>query len=205
MKICKNCKEEFTGVRCKPCASLKKIAHRLANIEIYLAREKAWREANPEKTKAQSKKWAKENPEKKLAASNKWAKENPEKVKASYRKYDEKNKDKRSEYRKKWEKENPEKTRIKWHNYSSRKKANGGKLSKGLFEKLMKLQKGKCACCQKNLLKLESKKIHMDHIVPLIKGGANEDYNIQLLCQRCNNQKNAKDPILFMQSKGFLI
>lgn len=41
--------------------------------------------------------------------------------------------------------------------------------------------------------------------MPLALGGANEDWNIQLLRQRCNNQKKAKHPVDFMQSKGYLL
>jgi 5-methylcytosine-specific restriction endonuclease McrA len=45
----------------------------------------------------------------------------------------------------------------------------------------------------------------MDHIVPLISGGTNTDDNIQLMRSRCNQQKSAKHPIDFMQSRGFLL
>lgn len=30
-------------------------------------------------------------------------------------------------------------------------------------------------------------------------------WNLQLLCPTCNQQKNAHDPIDFMQSRGFLL
>jgi 5-methylcytosine-specific restriction endonuclease McrA len=46
---------------------------------------------------------------------------------------------------------------------------------------------------------------HLDHIVPLAIGGTNTDDNIQLLRQKCNQQKSAKHPIDFMQSRGFLL
>lgn len=46
---------------------------------------------------------------------------------------------------------------------------------------------------------------HIDHIMPLALGGSNTDDNIQLLRQRCNNQKCAKHPVDFMQSRGFLL
>jgi 5-methylcytosine-specific restriction endonuclease McrA len=35
--------------------------------------------------------------------------------------------------------------------------------------------------------------MHIDHIVPLAKGGKNELDNLQLLCGKCNLKKGAKD------------
>ena len=102
----------------------------------------------------------------------------------------------------KWESENREYGRIKCTN---RRQKLRGTLSKDLLPKLMVLQKGRCAICHKDLNKLEKRKIHLDHIMPLALGGSNEDYNIQLLCQTCNNKKSAKDPITYMQSLGKLL
>jgi len=39
----------------------------------------------------------------------------------------------------------------------------------------------------------------------VIAGGANDRANLQLLCGSCNKSKHAKDPIDFMQSRGFLL
>lgn len=77
-----------------------------------------------------------------------------------------------------------------------------GMLSKGLADKLFALQRGKCACGCKQPL---GDDYHLDHIIPLALGGANTDDNIQLLRPLCNHQKNAKHPIDFMQSRGYLL
>jgi 5-methylcytosine-specific restriction endonuclease McrA len=95
-----------------------------------------------------------------------------------------------------------EKYRIYSQNRRARKRESGGKLSPGLSAKLFKLQKGKCACgCKQQL----GNNYHLDHIMPLALGGTNTDDNMQLLRQRCNNQKHTKHPIDFMQQRGFLI
>jgi 5-methylcytosine-specific restriction endonuclease McrA len=91
--------------------------------------------------------------------------------------------------------------RIICQNYRSRKRANGGTLSKGLAEKLFKLQQGKCPCCKQPL----GRNYHLDHIVPTALGGSNSDDNMQLLRATCNHQKHAKHPIDFMQQRGFLL
>lgn len=70
----------------------------------------------------------------------------------------------------------------------------------GDVQELLKLQRGKCACCKETLERYE-----VDHIKPLSKGGDNGRENIQLLCVHCNRTKHDKDPIEFMQDRGFLI
>jgi 5-methylcytosine-specific restriction endonuclease McrA len=66
---------------------------------------------------------------------------------------------------------------------------------------IYKAQKGKCACCSVNV----GECYHVDHIQPLARGGSNFKQNLQILCPTCNQQKNARDPIEFMQSRGFLL
>ena len=51
-------------------------------------------------------------------------------------------------------------------------------------------QGGKCAICAALLLPLGSDS-HVDHIVPVSKGGGNEVSNLQLLCPACNMRKGA--------------
>jgi predicted phosphodiesterase len=61
---------------------------------------------------------------------------------------------------------------------------------------------GKCAAaCGKSIVG----GYHIDHIVPISKGGVNDNSNVQLLCPLCNWRKNDKDPILFMRERGFLL
>jgi len=132
----------------------------------------AYRAANPEKSKEQNARRRAKDPEKCRRESREWFA---------------KNKDKRSAYQ---------------QNRKAKMLGNGGKLSSGIKEKLMALQKGKCSVCGADLNLCV---VHKDHIVPLSLGGENIDSNIQLLCQPCNQTKHSKHPIDFMQSKGFLL
>lgn len=109
--------------------------------------------------------------------------------------------DKEREKKIRWKSENPERDRIHSQTKRARRRKLGGKLSIGLSKKLFEAQRGKCACCGLPL----GDNYHLDHIMPLALGGANEDWNIQLLRQHCNNKKHAKHPIDFMQSKGYLL
>lgn len=191
-------------------------AYRKANPEKIKATNNAWRKANPEKTKAHSTAYNAAHREERKSFAAAYAKAHPDKIKERFAAYYVANKCQLNERTKAWRASNPEKVkdaaaawrsanpdarRIIEQNRRARKRANGGVLSKDIATKLFKLQKGKCPCCSKPL----GDNYHLDHIVPVVLGGANEDWNMQLLTQRCNNQKHAKPPIDFMQSKGFLL
>ena len=77
----------------------------------------------------------------------------------------------------------------------------GGKLSKGLAERLLKLQRGRCVYCKAGL----AGGYHLDHVMPLFLGGTNEDSNIQLLCPTCNQSKGAKHPTEYAKKHGLLL
>lgn len=100
-----------------------------------------------------------------------------------------------------WAKANLEARRVVNQNRRAKKLENGGVLSKGLTEKLFKLQRGKCACCGLPL----GKDYHLDHKMPVALGGPNIDDNMQLLRKRCNLQKCSQHPAEFMRSRGFLL
>lgn len=102
---------------------------------------------------------------------------------------------------KKWYISNKEKSRENCRNRRARKINAPGKNTASDIKQLMTLQKSKCAVCRCSI----KNGYHVDHIVPLAKGGSNDKFNLQLLCQPCNQSKHAKDPIYFMQQRGFLL
>ena len=99
---------------------------------------------------------------------------------------------------KKYRAENPEKVREFRHRRNGKKL---GRLPPGTVKAIGTRQKWRCAVCRCSI----KFKYHVDHITPIAKGGEHAPLNIQLLCPTCNMRKSAKDPIAFMQSKGFLL
>lgn len=75
------------------------------------------------------------------------------------------------------------------------------KLPYGTLPKLREAQGDKCAICGAKL----NGKGHLDHIVPLAKGGEHKPRNLQFLCPPCNLHKSDRDPIAHMQSLGRLL
>lgn len=165
------------------------ITYRAENPEKYSARKvknAAYHLANREKILEQKSAYRSANREKISEKNANWSAANRELAKANSAT---------------WRAANPEKCRIHDQNRKARKRANGGKLSSDLSAKLFKLQRGKCTCCGLPL----GDNYHLDHVIPLALGGANEDSNIQLLRAECNLKKSSKHPVDFMQSRGFLL
>jgi 5-methylcytosine-specific restriction endonuclease McrA len=143
--------------------------------------------------------WANKNKDRYSANQARYYQENREKILAYQQKYAAENRDVVKARQKRWIDALPHRKRIYSHNRRARIRANGGTLSTDLAPRLMALQKGKCRCCGKKL-----KAYHIDHIIPVSKGGPNIDSNCQLLCGPCNLQKAAKDPYEFAQQRGQL-
>jgi 5-methylcytosine-specific restriction endonuclease McrA len=159
----------------------------------------AWVKANPEKSRAH---WAKYGATEAAKAKRaEWYQANKERILDRLVEYRAETTDLRKATAIAWRAANPGVLRNQKHARRARELKVGGKLSRDISEKLFKLQKGKCPCCGKLL----GKNYHLDHKMPLALGGPNIDDNMQLLRQRCNAQKGARNPIEFMQSRGLLL
>lgn len=149
-------------------------------------------------TNESNNKWKNLNPDKYKSGVSNWISRNKDRHSKSVRNGYEKNRELRIAQCAEWQRNNKEKCRIYTRNRKSR---TVGKLSSDIIERLFILQRGKCACCGLPL----GDNYHLDHIMPLALGGLNIDNNVQLLRQRCNNQKSAKHPVDFMRQRGFLL
>lgn len=191
--------ERYKNGKCGPCHRAYSLAKYANDPEKHRATVAAWRARNPEKVRELRAKWYADNPERQWAANSVWRAANPEKVRATTLAWAAANPDKIRTSNAAWAAANPEKVRV-YHN-NRRARESVGRLSTGLATKLFELQRGKCAYCRKPL----GNDWHLDHIMPLSRGGTNTDDNIQLLHSSCNQRKHAKHPVDFMQERGFLI
>ena len=201
-RSCKKCGLNFSGPECKQCSLLRAKNSRLRNPENRKKVAAAWYAANKQRAADTGAIWYAANQEKAKAYCADWYLRNKtqESIKRAARYAKDPSVDKLAMAA--WQKLNPEKCRIYSQNNRAMKRKNGGQLSSGLTEKLMKLQRARCACCKADLTKV---KYHLDHRIALSNGGLHTDANIELLCEHCNCSKSAKDPIDFMQSRGFLL
>lgn len=91
------------------------------------------------------------------------------------------------------------------------KSKNDGAKRRGNFKKgnvtseeMINLQKNAITCYWCNI-KLHNKVKHIDHYIPISKGGKHTLSNLVVSCANCNLKKSAKDPILFANSIGKLL
>lgn len=105
-------------------------------------------------------------------------------------------------YRAEYRRRSIELQRANLRRYRARQRNAPGELSSNIVEILMQRQRSQCACCRADLQRVGH---HLDHIEPLVRGGSNADENVQLLCPPCNYSKSGRDPVEFMQSRGFLL
>lgn len=102
---------------------------------------------------------------------------------------------------KRWKKENRDAVRAYNNTRKALKRNCNGTHTAADIAEIMLMQGRKCAYCKVPL----NKSYHVDHIIPLSKGGRNDRRNLQILCVRCNLSKSKLDPLDFMRSKGKLL
>jgi len=80
----------------------------------------------------------------------------------------------------------------------SRRAKHLGKIPRGLVKRLLKEQDEQCAYCGR-----EIPPYHLDHKLPVARGGTNIPENLHLTCPRCNVRKHTMTHEEFLVSKKF--
>jgi 5-methylcytosine-specific restriction endonuclease McrA len=104
-------------------------------------------------------------------------------------------------FRKAWSAKNPDKVRQHVRTRRARVAGASGVHSAEDIKFLFEMQKGKCVVCLKPL---KNKMFHVDHHIPLSKGGSNDRSNLRLLHSSCNTNKGARDPAEHALKNGML-
>ena len=157
--------------------------YREANSEKIAKKNKAWRERNADYVKQQAKKRRNKNKDQKALADKIWASNNKDKVNANSRRWRASNPEKAKQVGRKSRLANPLIQRNKTARRRSLLRSNGTYLVSKI-EILRLLRKG-CFYCGANAE-------HIDHIVPISRGGRHSVGNLTGACKSCNLSKGAK-------------
>lgn len=162
-------------------------------------RDRAYRKAHKDKIRQMQRAWNAANPERRAATLQRyWQKAE---AKATNRLASARIRARNPKRIMEWKRANPEAAKALWNKRRAQKSGSNGTHTRAQLKALFALQKSKCAMC-KCLLQ---RNYHVDHIMPLSKGGSNHIRNIQLLCAPCNLSKGAKHPVDWARERGLLL
>ena len=171
------------------------------NASAIAIKDRIYREANREHIACRKAEYSKRNAEK----IKEYRYKKRDISAAVFKAYREKNAEKIRESAKAYRAANPEKMAENWRNRRARKRSAEGSHTSADIRAIFLAQRGLCANCETKLFKSGKQKYHVDHIMPLSRGGSNWPSNLQCLCPACNLSKNAKDPIKWAQENGRLL
>lgn len=175
---------------------------RARNLDHARQLEAASRERNRETRRNQQRAWYAANRETVLArrppksesdkaANRAWHHANRERIAERHRAYYQDHKAENNARRQRWEAANPERAKaLNWAK-DQRRRARVLAASIGNVDRAAVIARGKglCGICG---LPVGAGEISIDHIVPLARGGAHTDANLQLAHMSCNRRKGAR-------------
>lgn len=195
--------------RCLACKKEYQAKYRKANQQkIRKYQQKHYQEHKEEK-----KAYYQANRKKKIEASRKRREEKKEQLQEYDRQYHLKNREKKLRYLRNWKKLNPtyqqdwnKKNRDKKqaidkkadHKRRALKRKALGHVSPDIEEVLWEKQKGICKYCPRSL---DGSGFHLEHMIPLSRGGFHDDANLCLSCPECNWRKNTMTAEEFKRRK----
>lgn len=166
--------------------------HRVENLEAYAERDRERYRKNPEKEKARWADYRARNHEKVLNATRDWRARNPDKIKAYSKRYYKDHAHALRAKSRKYYQEHYQEIIAKAKNYNAQRRLMEKNQGDGYTASDVRLQyrsqHGKCWHCGKQV----GKKFHVDHLIPLKKGGKHDASNIVISCAFCNLSKKDK-------------
>lgn len=172
------------------------------NPEKRRAKDREWREKNRQRVRERGRDWKRRNADSHRASSRKWRLKNPDKARESSRRRYFENHEARKESDRRWKRNNPIKVMAQVENRRARKRNAPGTHTAAHVTAILLRQGRKCVYCKN---RLKGREYHVDHIVPLSRGGSNGPENLQMLCPSCNMKKADKAPEHFARTIGLLI
>lgn len=155
------------------------------------ARERAriYKIEHPENLKASQDKFRATHIEKERERGREYHRRNKDRERPLKKAYADANKTRHQILRRNWHLENREKVKANKQRRRARRLLAGGSFSGQDVKAQYVAQKGLCWWCSEPLTNY-----HIDHLVPLARGGSNDASNIVLACPHCNLSKSDKMP-----------
>lgn len=167
----------------------------VANVMRYQAR-------NPEKVREWQRRYRQRNPEREADRQRRWAEANPDRRQAIVRRSYERHAAERNAENRLWREQNPDKERERKQRYlrehpevfrakaaRRRARAHDAFVEDVQPDEVLRRSDGACGICGQLI---DPADFHVDHIVPLAKGGEHSYVNCQVAHPSCNARKGAR-------------
>lgn len=140
-----------------------------------------------EKAKERARRWWYENRERALERKRQYTEENRDLIRLRDKKYHANNADRINARTKAWRDANPEKVRaLGLIDRSRRTRASGRATAQQIADRVA-FYGGRCWMCG-------GPYEHLDHVIPVVRGGTNWPANLRPACADCNHRKGSNLP-----------
>lgn len=177
------------GTRCRVCVREYARQWRNTNRDAYNAYFKSYYQQHKDEHAEDTSRWYRANKSKVRAAGRRRYAVNPDPLKEKRQRQYWAKPDRERANARRWRKANPIAHRAHEAHRRALKLHSNGKYTPADVQRLLETQAGLCHWCQ-SLLDV----YHVDHVVPLSRGGSNSAENIALACPSCNLRKKDKTP-----------
>lgn len=179
--------KKFQGNPCQKCGGTERYISNWRCVRCISTDKKVYNTLNKERVIKVVNAWREANKDRLVEQTKAWREANKERLVAVHKAYYEANK-------------------LAFVAYAAKRRAHKrnaeGAYKASDIAAIFSAQKAKCAYCRTSLRKIG---YHIDHIVPLSKGGTNWPRNLQLTCETCNLSKRALHPVEYAQRIGRLL
>lgn len=160
--------------------------HQRDNAERLSRESREYREAHKEQLSRYHKENHKKNRTRNLLRSRAWHHANKSRVRELSRVWVALNKDARDRYYKEWITHNPEHKRAASNNFKRREQGAQGTCTPDQWIARLEYYGWRCYLCR---AELTSKTLHMEHRIPVGRGGSHWPANLAPACPTCNFKK----------------
>lgn len=165
-------------------------AYSEANKEQIAERMRAWREANNAKIAEYKRIYRQANKTRIAKQKRAYNEANRERMNEQSLAWYRANKEQAAEQHRTWRKANPNRDRVRNQRRRIRKLQAEGTHTTEDIQRQYQAQKGRCYWCSAKV----GDTYHVDHVIPLSRGGSNWPENLVIACPTCNISKGYKLP-----------
>ena len=180
---------------CKSCSRAAARAWQLSNYDRSLAAARAYKRDNRESVFRRWKEYREREATRVKEWKDNWNKAHPDYERSKTKRRRQEDPDRWREYQLAYARRHKDLINSKTRTYRARKRNAEGSHSAEDIAEIRRLQAGECFWCGIPI----SGTGHVDHLIPLSRGGRNSPENLVLSCGRCNQSKGDRMPDEFLE------